>query len=64
MTDPPVTVTDAEAVLPPADAWMDAEPGATPLTVAEVPLPDTEAIPDELLDHVTFVRSAAVPPVT
>ena len=59
-----MTVTDADPVCPPADARMDAEPGATPLTVADVPLPDTVATPDELLDHVTFARSAAVPPVT
>jgi len=59
-----VTVTDAEAVFPPADAWMDAGPGARPLTVADVPAPDTEATPDALLDHKTFARSDAVPPVT
>ena len=59
-----MTVTVAEPLVPPADARMDAEPGATPLTVADVPLPDTVAMPDELLDHVTFARSAAVPPVT
>jgi hypothetical protein len=59
-----VTVTDAEAVFPPVAASMDAAPAATPRTDADVPLPDTVATPDELLDHVTFARSAAVPPVT
>jgi hypothetical protein len=55
---------DAEAVFPPADAWMDAEPAPTPRTDADVPLPDTVATPDELLDHVMFARSEALPPVT
>jgi hypothetical protein len=59
-----VILTDAEALFPPVDAWMDAEPAARPLTVADVPAPDTDATPDALLDHVTFARSDAVPPVT
>jgi hypothetical protein len=62
--DPPVTVTDAEAVFAPTDAWMDVEPAPTPRTDADVPLPDTVATPNELLVHVMFARSAAVPPVT
>src|SRR4051812_18167799 len=43
---------------------MDAEPARTPLTDADVPLPDTAATPDALLDQVIFARSAALPPLT